>query len=577
VNPDLFLTYFNRISDVPDAPLRLRTFILDLAIRGKLVDRISSDEPVTHLLERIREAKTGRASSRPAKDERPFPQVKPDQFPFGIPASWCCVRLGAITEVVMGQSPPGETYNKSGEGVPLINGPVEFTDGPFGKTVINQYTTAPTNFCEEGDLLLCVRGSTTGRTNIAGFRACIGRGVAAIRPYFADRYVRLFIWRQRASIIAMGRGIAFPSISKQQIEDLLIPLPPLPEQHRIAAKVDELMALCDRLEAAQRNRESGRDLFTSATHHHLTSGVDAQNLHEFAEFFVDHLPSLTTRPHQIKQLRQTILQLAIRGQLVAQNSKDESAKEFLNKIRAKKEVLLRKGEIKKEKISKVSANGGKLFEIPPSWEWVSLGDVAFSFKYGTSVKCSYEAEGEPVLRIPNIRGGQIDLQDMKYGPLSEREVNDLSLRLGDLLMVRSNGSLDLVGRAAIVDAAAVGYCYAGYLVRVRTDVELVDTRYLLLALTTRYVRDQIEIPIRSAVGLKNVNTSELSSLTFPIAPLAEQHRIVARVDELMTICDSLESQINEVQTKASSLLESVLFDSLANTESVGSGHQAIRA
>jgi type I restriction enzyme S subunit len=77
----------------------------------------------------------------------------------------------------MGQSPPGETSNITGEGIPLINGPVEFTEGPFGKTVVNQYTTAPTNLCEEGNLLLCVRGSTTGRTDIAAFRACLGRGV----------------------------------------------------------------------------------------------------------------------------------------------------------------------------------------------------------------------------------------------------------------------------------------------------------------------------------------------------------------------------------------------------------------
>src|SRR3954471_24064442 len=95
---------------------------------------------------------------------------------------WATKRLGELCEIIMGQSPPGETYNTDGEGVPLINGPVEFTPGPFGETVVNQYTTAPSKICEVGDLLLCVRGSTTGRTNIAGFRACLGRGVAAIRP-----------------------------------------------------------------------------------------------------------------------------------------------------------------------------------------------------------------------------------------------------------------------------------------------------------------------------------------------------------------------------------------------------------
>jgi type I restriction enzyme S subunit len=152
--------------------------------------------------------------------------------------------LGFVTNVIMGQSPPGVTYNTHREGVPLINGPVEFTEGAFGITALNQYTTAPTKRCKNGDLLLCVRGSTTGRTNVAGFDACIGRGVAALQPLYADRFIRIFVWASREQIIGMGRGIAFPSVSRQQIEDFPTPLPPLAEQYRIVARVGELMALC---------------------------------------------------------------------------------------------------------------------------------------------------------------------------------------------------------------------------------------------------------------------------------------------------------------------------------------------
>jgi len=103
-------------------------------------------------------------------------------------------------------------------------------------------------FCEEGDLLICVRGSTTERTNAAGFRACIGRGVAAVSSSFDDEFIRIFLWKAREDILAMGRGMAFPSVSKKQLENLPVPLPPLAEQHRIVAKVSELMALCDWLE-----------------------------------------------------------------------------------------------------------------------------------------------------------------------------------------------------------------------------------------------------------------------------------------------------------------------------------------
>jgi type I restriction enzyme S subunit len=151
----------------------------------------------------------------------------------------------------------------------LINGPVEFSQGPFGTTVLNQHTTAPTKLCRKGDLLLCVRGSTTGRTNIAGFDACIGRGVAALQPMYDDQFIRLFVWSWRDQIIEMGRGIAFPSISRRQIEDLPVPVPPLAEQQRIVSKVDEMMAICDKLESWLSTTAATRYKLLEATLHEV--------------------------------------------------------------------------------------------------------------------------------------------------------------------------------------------------------------------------------------------------------------------------------------------------------------------
>ena len=146
--------------------------------------------------------------------------------------------------------------------------------------------------------------------------------------------------------------------------------------------------------------------------------------------------------------------------------------------------------------------------------------------------------------------------------MTEREANDLRLQLGDILIVRSNGSLNLVGRPALVEAQAVGFCYAGYLVRVGPALFISITHYLVLALNTAHVRDQIEIPIRTTVGLKNVNATELSGLTIPLPPLAEQHRIVAKVDELMALCDRLETQLTIVQTESRRLLEAAVHEAL---------------
>jgi type I restriction enzyme S subunit len=261
--PQFFLTHLPRLTTRPEHIQQLRQTILNLAVRGKLVPQDPNDEPTDSLISRIKNERELLARAGGPVNSQVLPDSGDGGFP--IPQSWRWARLGFVTNVLMGQSPPGETYNTKGEGIPLINGPVEFSEGPFGITVRNQYTNAPTKLCKKGDLLLCVRGSTTGRTNIAGFDACIGRGVAALQPFYADQYVRLFVWLWRDKIIEMGRGIAFPSISRQQIEDLPVPLPPLGEQHRIAVKVEELMVLCDELEFRLRSTATTRRQLLEAT------------------------------------------------------------------------------------------------------------------------------------------------------------------------------------------------------------------------------------------------------------------------------------------------------------------------
>jgi type I restriction enzyme S subunit len=272
-------------------------------------------------------------------------------------------------------------------------------------------------------------------------------------------------------------------------------------------------------------------------------------------------------PTQIPSLRQTILNLAARGRLVSQNPNDQPASEILKQVQVERSRHLAAGKEKNQKQLRLTPPEDVPFDVPDGWLWVSLGQISFGFRYGTSVKCNYAAEGEPVLRIPNVDNGRIALKDLKFGPLSKREADELRLQLGDILMVRSNGSLDLVGRPALVEANAVGYCYAGYLVRARTSPNYLDTRYLLIALNTTFTRNQIEIPIRTTVGLKNVNATELSSIAIPLPPLAEQHRIVAKVDELMALCCQLEAQLANEEIARNHLLESVLHHALSDASS----------
>lgn len=203
------------------------------------------------------------------------------------------VKLGEISNITMGQSPSGSTYNNKGIGIPLINGPAEFGETSFSKTVLSKWTTKPTKICNEGNIIICVRGSTTGRLNIAGFDACIGRGVAAIKSKETaiDEYLLYFLHYKEKSILEMGTGTTFPSISKDLLYDLLVPKRSKEEQIEIVNALDCKYTII----------ENAKD-------------------------------TITKKLRQMDVLKQSILGKAFTGKLVLQNPNDEPASELLKKI-----------------------------------------------------------------------------------------------------------------------------------------------------------------------------------------------------------------------------------------------------
>lgn len=217
------------------------------------------------------------------------------------PKGWIWNNLGNIAHVSMGQSPPGDTYNTLGNGMPLINGPVEFNKSPFSKTKKEKWTTQPLKTCKEGDLLICVRGSTTGRQNIAGFDACIGRGVAAIQASenVLNNYLAYFTYFSERKIYEMGTGSTFPSISKEQISNILVPLCSINEQNQIIQELELRFTLIENLENS----------------------------------IVDGL-------FKIKIYCQLILKKAFEGKLVTQDNNDEPAKTLLMQIFQEKESYI---------------------------------------------------------------------------------------------------------------------------------------------------------------------------------------------------------------------------------------------
>jgi type I restriction enzyme S subunit len=243
---------------------RLRSLIVSLGVSGRLADCSESSGDVSSLIKSMAESKATALSELRRADKDFIQHESPRILDF--PQYWAQGYLGEFCLVVMGNSPPGDSYRDTeGDGVPLINGPVEFSANPLGNTLKTKFTTSPTYMCKQNDMLVCVRGATTGRTNIAGFDACIGRGVALVRAWESQSFVNLIMWNVGAQLLAAGKGTTFPSISYQDIAGLHVGIPPLAEQERIVAKVSELLGYCDQIEGQLRLRSEIESRFAGAS------------------------------------------------------------------------------------------------------------------------------------------------------------------------------------------------------------------------------------------------------------------------------------------------------------------------
>lgn len=196
--------------------------------------------------------------------------------------------------------------------------------------------------------------------------------------------------------------------------------------------------------------------------------------------------------------------------------------------------------------------------LPEGWSQVNVGSLLESLKYGTAAKCEYNQKGVAVLRIPNVSEGRIDTTDLKYAELSAKEIAALSLAVGDILMIRSNGSVSLVGRTALVEEDHQGLAYAGYLIRLRPNNEAVNPRYLNLALSSFKVRLKIELEARSTSGVNNINSEEVRELEILLPPLAEQTEIVHRVSDVFALADQIEARYTKAKAQVDRLTQSIL-------------------
>jgi type I restriction enzyme S subunit len=543
MTPDRLLAHYDRIADAPDAIARLRRFVLDLAVRGKLVAQDAGDPPIARRLRGT---------------------VSADAGPYVLPATWKWMPIGEQLDLLNGMAFKPSDWVQSGLPIVRIQN-LNNTAAPFN--CCRPEFARNRSLIDNGAFLISWSG--TPGTSFGAF--IWDRGPAVLNQHifrcdfktdaFEPHYLRLAINGRLDEMIEKAHGgVGLQHITKVKLEALLIALPPLAEQHRIVSKVDELMALCDRLEAGRVAREAARDRLAAASLARLnTPDPDPGSFTTHARFALNTLPALSTRADQIKALRQTILNLAVRGKLVPQAPQEGEASMGLKKIGT------RKGQ--SEHIAPTDASGNALPNIPATWSWTTLGTLIVEGpQNGISPQQTTRTDAPLAITLSATTTGNFNSRHIKRVEANIPLNSGFWLRDGDLLFQRGN-TRDYVGMAAIYRGPPNTYLFPDLMMRVRIS-PAVDLNFVHLVSISPQSRLFFGLNATGAQAtMPKINQSILKSLPVPIPPLVEQHRIVAKVDALMALCDRLETAITSGDDTRRRLLDALLQEALASPDS----------
>lgn len=559
MNAERLLQHYEQIADAPGAIARLRRFILDLAVRGKLVPQDANDEPASELLKRIAKERAERISR--GEMRRGKLSADPIDFPFEPPTGWVWLRLAETGNIGSGNSinePTREQLARVQEGRPFIATKdvgygldrIDYENGLLVEFSDERFKIARTN-----SVLICAEGGSAGKKiGLADREICFGNKLLAnetwsvVAPKFVlFVYMSEFFYQQFSSKM---KGV-IGGISIANFLELAFPLPPLAEQHRIVAKVDELMGLCDRLEVARAGREAVRDRLAAASLARLNA-PDPETFQEDARFALDTLPALTRRPDQIKRLRQTILNLAVRGKLVPQDLNDEPASELL------KRIAKEKGRTRHSVVT--ISHDDELYLLPETWKWAALDQLIVSGpQNGVSPKPTNREDAPKAITLTATTSGSFNPSYFKHVEANIPRNSEFWLKDGDLLFQRGN-TREYVGMAAVYRGPPHAFLFPDLIMKVRMSAH-VCLEFAHLASISPPAREFLSANASGAQAtMPKINQTTLVSLPIPLPPLAEQHRIVAKVDALMALCDRLEASLTTTAATRRRLLGALLAE-----------------
>jgi len=554
--------HFDIAFAAPDGIKKLRKLILSLAMQGKLVPQDPSDQPASELLKEIEVEKNRLVKEGKIKQSKPLPEIESDELPYDVPKSWEWVRLATIGEI----NPRNTCEDDMDAGfVPM---PLIFAGyRSLHKFEIRKWSEIKKGYTHfaDGDVALAkiTPCFENGKSCVFdGLPNGIGAGTTELHVFrntFNCIYSNyLFAYFKTSKYLALGASKMTGSAGQKRVPTDFFslnpfPLPPLSEQRRIVAKIDELMARCDELEKQRSDRDRKQITVHTAALNRLLIAKEQSNFNTAWQFITQHFGELYSVKENVTELRKAILQLAVMGKLVPQDPNDQPASELLKEIEEGKKSLVKEGKVKGLKPLALRDYEKLPFKLPSSWIWTSIERLC-----ETIVDCPHSTpqfvlNGIICIDTNSFKGGKIINHKLRY--VSKETYTDrvkrLSPQVDDVIFAREGS----VGESVIVPQGMV--CCLGQRVMLFRPAYVITSRYLQLSISNQLFWARL-LAFHKGIGAKHVNVKDMKNALISLPPLAEQHRIVAKIDQLMALCNNLEKQIDHANSKQTNLLNAVM-------------------
>jgi len=567
-----FLAEFGHIANAPGGIARLRELILDLAIRGELLAEQTGVSNATSLIREIIEFRLKLVQDGKLRRPTPLPEIEESELSFKLPDSWAFERLGNICEIVRGVTFPSskkQTFRTDDVVACLrtsnVQAEVDWSDLIF---INPDLVKRDDQWIEFGDTMISMANSyeLVGKVALVREvkeRATFGGFIAAIRPHVIEpEYLYLVLrspYMQSRMRVTASQTTNIANISLGGMRPIPTPIPPKEEQSRIVAKVDELMALCDQLEAQQQKRRTLQNHLRQATLQAVAASQSPHELQESWQRLEANFGQLFSVAEDVGDLRRVIWDMAIRGFLSEAMEDDIPAKTTFEKLKRAEKDLVREKLLSRPKPFPALLKTDEPFPLPENWIWVRLGELAPEFQNGLSKRQGTSGDETIVLRLADVVNFEIFINTPRKILMTTSEREKYCLHQGDLLITRVNGSAEIVGSFIKCNIENIAYC--DHFIRLRFLPEYINPDYITIAAQSPFVRAQISSKFVTTAGQKTVNQNHIGALLFPIPPLQEQNRIIKKVEDLLLSCTAL-SEKHEKANKISELLATASVSAL---------------